>query len=70
MTREERSALVMAAIANSLEKNIQVTTDYPDNNSDARMPALDMKIWVEIVTGFPLISHHSIRRPWLHDSQS
>ena len=42
-----RTAKVLQKIAISLERDIQMTYDVPENHSDGKMPVLDLKIWVE-----------------------
>ena len=44
----QRTAEIMASIANSINPAIQVTLDYPSNHIDGRMPVLDLKIWKNI----------------------
>ena len=41
-----RMAKVLQKIANSLETDIQMTYDVPENHLDGKMPVLDLKIWV------------------------
>ena len=38
---------MLQKIANTIEKDIQMTYDVPENHPDCRMPVLDMKIWVK-----------------------
>ena len=40
----EKTISVMEDIANSINGNIQVTSDSPETNSDGKMPVLDLKI--------------------------
>ena len=42
-----RTAKILNIIANTLEHDIQMTYDIPENHSDGKMPVLDMKIWIE-----------------------
>ena len=37
----------VVAMANTLEKDIQLTMDVPSTNSDGKLPVLDLKMWVE-----------------------
>ena len=46
-TDESRSAKVLSDIANSLDPELQFTHDIPENNSDKRMPVLDLKMWTQ-----------------------
>ena len=34
-------------MANSIDKNIQVTIEVPSDNPDNKLPFLDTKIWME-----------------------
>ena len=58
-----RTAKILAEVANSIYPNIQITTDYPKNNSDGRMPILDLKIWVSRDKSIPTISHTFYKKP-------
>ena len=40
----ERTAKVIADIADSINPSIQVTIDTPERNYDSRLPVLDMKV--------------------------
>ena len=42
-----RTAKILNMIANTLEHDIQMTFDIPENHSDGKMPVLDMEIWVD-----------------------
>ena len=42
-----RTAKILNMIANTLEHDIQMTFDIPENHSDGKMPVLYMKIWVD-----------------------
>ena len=41
----ERSAKLIADIANSINNQIQVTIDTQERDSEMRLPVLDMKVW-------------------------
>ena len=43
---EERTMDILRAIADSIDPNVQFTTDSPINHDDKRMPVLDLKVWV------------------------
>ena len=43
-SNDERTANTLADIANSLEKNIQFTTDCPSRNVNGRMAVLDLEV--------------------------
>ena len=38
---------VLAAVANSIDRNIQFTWDVPSLNDDGKLPILDVKVWVD-----------------------
>ena len=42
-----RTSKIIAEITNTIDSILQVTTDYPDPNSDGKIPVLDLKIWVD-----------------------
>ena len=41
----------VVAMANTLEKDIQLTMDVPSTNSDGKLPVLDLKMWIEVREG-------------------
>ena len=43
----ERTANLIASIANTINSNIQVTVDTPECDSEGRIPVLDMKVWCD-----------------------
>ena len=53
----------MEDIANSINGNIQVTSDSPETNSDGKMPVLDLKIWIEHINGIPQLVHTFYKKP-------
>ena len=59
----QRTAEIMASIANSINPAIQVTLDYPSNHIDGRMPVLDLKIWKNSEGKCPRISHTFYKKP-------
>ena len=59
----QRTSKIIADIANSIDSRIQVTTDYPEANSDGRMPVLDLKIWVDKNNDIPRISYSFYKKP-------
>ena len=42
-----RTARIIQNIANSLEPDIQLTCDTPNNHPSGRMPVLDLEVWVK-----------------------
>ena len=59
---EARTVSVLAAIANSIHPNIQVTTDHPSKSENGRMAVLDLEMWVDVSDGIPKWSTASSRR--------
>ena len=43
---EERVAKMLKVIANEVMSGIEMESDFPTNNSDEKMPILDMKVWM------------------------
>ena len=48
---------ILREIADSIEQNIQFTTDIPNNHTDAKMPVLDLKVWMDVRDTYPQILH-------------
>ena len=46
---EKETMEIIKNIANGINPNIQVKVDFPLNNNDSRLPALDLKLWIEEV---------------------
>ena len=44
---DERTMKEMAKIASSIHPSIRTTADFPSNNTDKKMPLLDLKVWSE-----------------------
>ena len=59
----QRTSSIIATIANSINSNIQVTTDYPEANIDRKMPVLDLKIWVDYSNVIPKVSYTFYKKP-------
>ena len=47
MTDEQRTAITLTDIANTLNEHIQFTWDSPETNSDSKLPVLDLKLWMD-----------------------
>ena len=45
--RDERTMKELQRIGNGIHPSIQVTVDYPSNNTNGRMPVLDTEHWLE-----------------------
>ena len=43
---DQRTALVMKAIANDLDPDIKMKIDTPSMNASGRLPVLDLEIWL------------------------
>ena len=54
---DERTATVLSNITNSINTNIQTTTDLPGRNPNGRMPILDLEMWIRDVEGIPTLTH-------------
>ena len=44
---DKRMMIEVQKMANSLEKDIQLTIDVPSNYEDKKLPVLDLKMWTE-----------------------
>ena len=44
---DEITMRLMCEIGNSIHESIQLTTDYPSNNPDNKIPILNLKVWTE-----------------------
>ena len=44
---DERTMKKLQEIGNEIHPSIQVTVDFPSNNQNGRMPALDTEHWME-----------------------
>ena len=45
-TPSRRTTKILNKIANTLEMDIQMTFDIPENHPDNKMPVFDLKIWI------------------------
>ena len=59
----ERTAKVLAEIANSIHSQIQVTIDSPERNPDMKMPVLDLKLWINSDSGIPQLRYTFFKKP-------
>ena len=59
---DERTATVLATIANSIDSNIQVTTDWPSKHPSGRMPVLDLELWIDYYEGIPKVEYTIMKR--------
>ena len=44
---DQRTMEILVAIANTVDKNLTFTVDYPSRNSNGRVPILDVEVWAE-----------------------
>ena len=44
---DERTMLLLQSVANSINKRIQMTIEFPSGHHDNKMPCLDFKCWVD-----------------------
>ena len=54
---DEITAKVLSDIANSINTNIQTTTDLPSRNPSQRMPVLDLHMWISRKEGVPIVTY-------------
>ena len=69
--RDERTMKKLQEIGNGIHPSIQLTIDFPSNNSNGRMPALDTEHWIEEMeeNGVmkPQILHSHYSKPMAND---
>ena len=64
MSDEERTFTAVREIGNSISDMIQLTVDYPSNNSNGRVPILDLECWViRDENGFQKILYSFYEKP-------
>ena len=56
-TKEERTAEVIVAIANSIQSDIQIMWDIPEKNNTRMIPVIDLGIWIEDGDGTEKVLH-------------
>ena len=44
---DQRTMEILVAIANTIDKNLSFTVDFPSKHSSGRVPILDVEVWVE-----------------------
>ena len=54
---ESRTMRILKEIADTLNPNVQFTVDHPSNNSDNKMPVLDLKMWIQDTPEGPQVMH-------------
>ena len=47
MPEDQHTFQQLQAVANSLDKDIQMTIDTPSSNGEGRLPVLDLELWIE-----------------------
>ena len=57
-SEDERTARVLTDVANSVLPGIIMECDIPSRNTDSKMPILDMKVWMDSLTGDILFQHY------------
>ena len=62
-SESQRTSEVMSTIANSINDNLKVTTDVPENHEDGLMPVLDLKMRVRENEVAPQISWTFFKKP-------
>ena len=58
---DKRTFDVLRVIADTIDKNLKFTVDCPSNNSNGRLPVLDLCFWIE--QEGPYIRHSFYRKP-------
>ena len=54
---DKRTMMLLKAIGDSIHPSIQLEVDYPSKYADTHMPILDLKVWVQMQDGRPVIKH-------------
>ena len=55
---EVRTMNILSEIANSINPNIQMTTDFPSKHENSMMPVLDLNMWIGTdEKGCPRVCH-------------
>ena len=47
LSEDQHTFQQLQAVANSLDKDIQMTIDTPSSNGEGRLPVLDLELWIE-----------------------
>ena len=47
----------LKALADSIDPNLKATTDVGSNHEDGRLPILDLKVWIQSISGVYTIMH-------------
>ena len=54
---DKRTMKIIMDIGNSIHKSIQLTTDYPSEHKDNKIPILDLKVWTERKNSKTMVLH-------------
>ena len=46
---DERTMMIVKEIGDVIPPSIRLDVDYPSKHQDNKIPALDMKVWVETI---------------------
>ena len=46
---DERTMMIVKEIGDVIHPSIRLDVDYPSKHQDNKIPALDMKVWVETI---------------------
>ena len=60
---DKRTMLVLQAIASYIHPSIRLTIDYPSNNEDGKVPMLDIKMWIAMISGRRWILYEHYEKP-------
>ena len=60
---QRRTMRILREIADTIDENIQFTTDTPVDHQDAKMPVLDIKVWIDTIDDTPVLLHTFYKKP-------
>ena len=60
---DKRTMLLLQQIASYIHPSIRLTTDYPSNNADGKVPMLDAKMWFALVNARRQILYEHYEKP-------
>ena len=60
---DKRTMLLLQQIASYIHPSIRLTTDYPSNNADGKVPMLDAKMWFVLVNAQRQILYEHYEKP-------
>ena len=60
---DKRTMLVLQEIASHIHPSIRLTIDYPSNNTDGKVPMLNVKMWIEDINARRQIMYEHYEKP-------